>query len=304
MTDVSIIIPCYNQGEFLADSVGSALAQTYEAVEVIVVDDGSDDEKTRAAMAKLPPEVALLRTDNRGLPAARNHGIKGAAGQFICCLDADDMLHEDYIKETAALLQSDTAGEYAMVTTGVRNFGEEDRPGRTEPFDPLRLLLGNCIHVASLFRRSSWEEVGGYDEALAGYQDWEFWISIVERGYKWVRIDKELFFYRKRTGSMVSGSDAMRDRLIAQIVGKHRDFYTKNLTGLVVRADEICAKLMDDLREERAAGRAKLVRLARVLAQPVSSWRDVVLAPFRIAKVLVPDKAKDAIKTKLKRMER
>jgi len=304
MPDVSIVIPCYNQGEFLADSVGSALAQTHKAVEIIVVDDGSDDEKTRAAMAKLPPEVTLLRTENHGLPAARNYGIEAACGEFICCLDADDMLHEDYIRETAALLRSDTAGEYAVVTTGVRNFGEENRPGRTEPFDPMRLLLGNCLHVASLFRKSVWQQVGGYDETLPGYQDWEFWISIVERGYKWARIDKELFFYRRRTGSMVSRSDAMRDRLITQIVSKHHDFYAQNLAALVVRADEICAGLRNDLRAERAVGRAKLVRLAKELTRPVSSWRDVVLAPFRIAKVFVPDRAKDAIKAKLKRMEK
>lgn len=301
MVDVSIIIPCYNQGEFLKDSVGSALAQTFKGCEVIVVDDGSDDEKTRAAISKLPSQVRVLRTENRGLPAARNHGIAVAAGEFICCLDADDMLHRNYVSATAAALKSDTSGEYGIVTTGVRNFGVETGTWRTSGFDTVRLLLGNCLHVASLFRKRCWEEVGGYDETLAGYQDWEFWISIIEKGYKWVCIEDELFLRRCRTGSMLSRSDAVRRKLMTQIVTKHLDLYNRNTVGIMVEADRANREMADELS---ALKRTRAVRFAEILAKSVSSWRDLLLAPFRIAKLFVPDRLKDKVKARSDRTAR
>ena len=301
MVDVSIIIPCYNQGEFLKDSVGSALAQTFKDCEVIVVDDGSDDERTKAAISKLPPQVRVLRTENRGLPAARNHGIAVAAGEFICCLDADDMLHRNYVSATAAALKSDTSGEYGIVTTGVRNFGVETGTWRTSGFDTVRLLLGNCLHVASLFRKRCWEEVGGYDETLAGYQDWEFWISIIEKGYKWVCIEDELFLRRCRTGSMLSRSDAVRRKLMTQIVTKHLDLYNRNTVGIMVEADRANREMADELS---ALKRTRAVRFAEILAKSVSSWRDLLLAPFRIAKLFVPDRLKDKVKARSDRTAR
>jgi len=301
MVDASIIIPCYNQGEFLKDSVGSALAQTFKDCEVMVVDDGSDDEKTKAAISKLPPQVRVLWTENRGLPAARNHGIAAAAGEFICCLDADDMLHRDYIGRTVAALKGDASVEYGIVTTGVRNFGVETGSWRILGFDPVRLLLGNCLHVASLFRKRCWEEVGGYDETLAGYQDWEFWISIVEKGYKWACIEDELFLRRCRAGSMLSCSDTMRDKLMTQIVTKHLDFYSRHMVSIMVEADRANRQMAAELSVLK---RTRAVRLADILAKSVSSWRGLLLAPFRIAKLCVPDLLKDKVKARADRTAR
>ena len=90
---VSVVVPCYNLGPYLAEAVDSALGQTFTDLEIVVVDDGSTDPETRAILDTFSrPKTRVLRSENRGLPGAKNFGIGHTTGELLCMLDADDVL--------------------------------------------------------------------------------------------------------------------------------------------------------------------------------------------------------------------
>src|SRR5207253_1671935 len=128
-----------------------------------------------------------------------NHGIDKASGEFIVCLDADDILMPAYMEETVPVLAG--RADLGIVTTHVELFGDKQGLWRTSDFAPTMLLWQNCIASASLFRKKCWQEAGGYAD-LPAYQDWSFWISIVERGWRWTVVPKALYRYRIREGSI------------------------------------------------------------------------------------------------------
>ena len=91
MMKVSVIIPCYNQGQYIEEAVKSVLAQTYQNFEIIIVNDGSTDEFTNKLLSDYDKQkTKVLHTDNQGLASARNNGIKVAKGKYILPLDADE----------------------------------------------------------------------------------------------------------------------------------------------------------------------------------------------------------------------
>src|SRR4051812_15947600 len=106
---VSVIVPCFGQAHYLPEAVGSVLAQTFTDWECIIVDDGSPDD-TAAVAARLAAgddRIKIVRQENRGLPGARNAGIRAARGRYILPLDADDRLEPTMLEKTVAVLQSD-----------------------------------------------------------------------------------------------------------------------------------------------------------------------------------------------------
>lgn len=226
---VTVIITCYNLGRYLQQAVSSVKRQSMNRWRLIVVDDGSTDEETLEALKVLEGEgTELLRLDNGGVARARNQGIGLSNTPYICCLDADDALSESYLEKTVALMERDCAGKVALVTTWMESFGEENRLYKLGgKRDPAMLLTDNFFHVSSLFRRKAWEEAGGYSENLPGYQDWDLWISFVERGYSWETVEEPLFNYRVRKVSMVTHSDRIRPELVREIAGRHGDLFRK-----------------------------------------------------------------------------
>src|SRR5262249_30716028 len=104
---VSVIIPCYNLGEYLDEAVESVLAQTFQDLEIVVVDDGSTDERTRTLVADYrKPRTRVIRSENRGLPAAKNLGLSATSGPYVCMLDADDRLDSHLLEKSVAALDA------------------------------------------------------------------------------------------------------------------------------------------------------------------------------------------------------
>ncbi len=218
---VSVVIPCYNQAEYLPDAIRSALAQTYPDVEVVVVNDGSPDDTSE--VARRYPEVVLVEQENKGLSAARNAGIAASTGQYILPLDADDMIHPTYLEKAVPLF---TTG-VGIVRAYQQNFGDDDTayalPEVRTVYD---ILPRNAICCASVFRRDLWEKVGGFDEAMkSGYEDWEFWIRILAKKKQVRTIPEVLFFYRKHGRSMVDDAVEAHQDIFDYIVNKHRRLY-------------------------------------------------------------------------------
>jgi glycosyltransferase involved in cell wall biosynthesis len=192
---------------------------------VVVVDDGSTDPATRQVFDTLHG-VVKLRQQNRGLAAARNAGIAASSGTLILPLDADDMVHPAYAGLAARALER--ARDLAYVTSYSRNFGLFDSAfapvGNVLPLMPFLHTDGRC---ASLYRRSALEQVGGYDEDLPAYEDWELHIRLGKSGLVGDVLPLELFFYRRHRASLVFRySNANRVELLQYLMRQHADLLT------------------------------------------------------------------------------
>lgn len=215
---VSVIVPCYNYAHFLKECLDSVLAQTYKDIEVIVVDDGSTDDT--ASVVKQYPTVRYIHQTNKGLSAARNAGIRAARGQFIQPLDADDKLSPDSIASCVELMQ-----QTDIACPGQQEFGGGSRfyPRNDKVMTLQNFLQSNRLHCASMFRKKAWADVGGYDEEMReGYEDWDFWIRLLAKGYKAKVINKPQFFYRIHPHSMLRGMKSKHNDVVAKMRAKYR----------------------------------------------------------------------------------
>jgi len=221
---VSVVIPCYNYGQYLEQAIDSVLAQTYTNFEIIVVDDGSTDPDTITLLNSLnKPKTKIVRTDNLKLPAARNNGIKEAKGKYICCLDADDLLKPTYLEKCLIKLEVENVD---ICYSWVQEFGDSQAVIPTKEFDIDSLMNQNCLHVSAIFKRDIWQSVGGYNESMVdGYEDWDFWLAIAKAGGIGSKIDEPLFLYRKHGHTMISSALEKHDTLYKQIKNNHRALY-------------------------------------------------------------------------------
>ena len=236
---VSIIVPCYNQSHFLNESLQSVLDQTYVDWECIIVNDGSLDNTESIAQqwCEKDNRFSYLYKENGGLSSARNAGITQSDGEYILPLDADDYIHKDYLSKLVPKLYQDDS--LAIVSCyseffkkSLNNIIFELKPeGTTYHY----LLYVNQLIATSLFRKICWEEVGGYDETMKkGFEDWEFWIAITKRGWKYKVIEEFLFYYRKSKKSMLV--DTLNNHAESNkeyIYKKHREIYIKDFDNCI-----------------------------------------------------------------------
>lgn len=223
---VSVIIPCYNYGHYVEAAIDSVLCQTFQNLEIIVVDDGSTEPETVSRLEQLlRPKTRVLRQPNRGLPAARNAGIRQARGKYICCLDADDTLEPTYLEKALLLLESNPG--IAFCYSWAQLFGDEQSLWRTEPFDLKNLLHYNHVPVSAVFARAAWKQVGGYcEEMRQGFEDWEFWLHLGERGWRGQLIPEALFNHRRHGQTMTHTAHAQQQQIIAFIERKHQPLFS------------------------------------------------------------------------------
>lgn len=201
MPKISVIIPCYNHGMFLPETLESLRHQTYRDFETIVVDDGSTDNKTIEILDSLDRQnLRIIRTQNRGVSAARNRGVSEALGEYILPLDSDDRIASSYLEKAAVVL--DVNPEVGVVFSERVMFGEKVGVDPLPAYDQRAMLIENLIYPAAMFRKSDWKRVGGYNERMVyGWEDWDFWLAITRLPMKVVKIPEELFFYRVRSSS-------------------------------------------------------------------------------------------------------
>lgn len=237
---VSIIIPFYNLGKYLDEAVNSVLNQTYKNWEILIINDGSTDQNSVDVLEKYSnnEQIKVFNKKNEGLPVARNYGIERAEGEYICCLDADDKYHPDFLKKTLEEIQKDS--NLGFVTTWFQPFGEiqgEDKTVQITKNTNL-LLVKNVPHVASMFRKQACTDAGGYEVHMKhGYQDWDFWLSIVEAGYDWHVIPEVLFYYRVRSDSMLRETSKRDLENYSFILNKHKRLLNKlDITEILISA--------------------------------------------------------------------
>jgi len=277
---ISVIIPCFNLGQYLDEAVESVLAQTRQDFEILIVDDGSTDPGTERLLAGYArPKTRVWRTTNRGLAAARNFLIERATAKYLCALDADDRLHPQYFERALDAFASDPG--LAFVSSWVQMFGEEDTVWRRDRCDLPALLAEDTVMTAALVRRDAVVALGGYDERMPhqGDEDWDLWIRLVRAGWRGTILPETLFFYRRRPGSMSTccTRGQVHLDLVRYLARKHADAYREHLREVLLSQDRRIAGLLratdalererdGQLRTTRAALEAELDRLSARLA--------------------------------------
>lgn len=228
---VSVVIPCYKQAAFLPEAVGSVLEQTFKDWEIIIVNDGSPDNTSdvaRELIAKHPGKrIRLVEKPNGGLSSARNAGFRAALGKYVLPLDADDKIKPTLLEKLTAIL--DAQPKVGFAYTHIQHFGDINTEWPLPDFNPVTLISKeNIVICCSLCRKTMWEQVGGYNENMReGYEDWDFWIGAVEKGWTGHCHHEALFLYRKHGHTMLAEADKKRERLIAQIITNHPKLYNE-----------------------------------------------------------------------------
>lgn len=216
---VSIIIPCYNHGLYINDTLESInLINDTSLYEVIIINDGSTDKHTNDVLRKLADSgYNVIFQQNAGLATARNNGIKLAKGNYILPLDADNKIRPEYISKGAKLL--DTNPEIDIIYGDAEKFGAETGIMEQGEYNLQRLMLGNYIDACALFRRSVWEANDGYDKNMpyAGIEDWDLWLNASFKGFKFHYIDEILFDYRVLPNSMIKNLKSNKNKGDANI---------------------------------------------------------------------------------------
>ena len=223
MTRVSVVIPCYNSGNTIEQTINSTLAQTWPDVEIVVIDDGSSDPLTIDVLNR-QTHVTLIRQANAGLPAARNAGMAAASGDFLLPLDADDWLEPSAVQSMMESLHRNPDAAFAYSHLQLEG---EARGVLVKSFNFFEQLFFNQMPYCLLMPASLWRDVGGYEEGMRrGYEDWEFNIRIGLRGYWGVVVPQPLFHYRvSSSGMLISQSNQLHGALWDEIQRKHPDAY-------------------------------------------------------------------------------
>jgi glycosyltransferase involved in cell wall biosynthesis len=225
---VSVIVTCYNQGIYLRDTIESVLKQTYENLEIILVDDGSTDSKTLKILSTNSWErTQLIKIKNSGVSAARNLGIERSTGDYILILDGDDLIESTFVEKAVLVLDSDF--ETKVVCSRVKFIGKKRGELLLPDFSIERLLVQNTMVITSMFRKSEFYLTNGFNSNMnEGFEDWDFWISLLKRGGKVYKINELLFLYRIRSKSRTSFiSTEIQNKLRRQLYDNHKDIYGK-----------------------------------------------------------------------------
>lgn len=220
---LSVVIPCYNLGEYLRECMNSVCRSLYRPIEMIVIDDASTDEFTRRVLDELK-DVDLGYTDvsftvlrqqrNRGVEEVRNFGAEIARGEFLCFLDADDLVHPEYFSKCIEVLKRYT--NVGFVGSWAKEIGERSGYRALPNFDFPFSLISNQAFSCSLIRRSSYRK--GWVPMIM--EDYEQWISTVESGWVGVVVPQALFFYRMRRHSRYASGSSYEARIAYQLIVK------------------------------------------------------------------------------------
>ncbi|MDQ3844052.1 MAG: glycosyltransferase family 2 protein, partial [Bacteroidota bacterium] len=192
---VSVVIPCYNDGLYLPETINRLYEQTYKNFEVIIVNDGSTDPDTLQVLNELSRKnLTVLNKENGRMSSARNFGVQHAKGTLIAALDADDYFHPTFFEKAIKVLNEKE--NVAVVTSYIQLFGEVNKLSKPRGGNEYNFLFSNQCPACAMVRKSCWDAVGGYDEAMKyGYEDWEFYIRITQKGWLVHVIPQKLFFY-------------------------------------------------------------------------------------------------------------
>jgi glycosyltransferase involved in cell wall biosynthesis len=253
---VSVVIPIYNMELYLEETILSVLASSYADYEVLLIDDGSSDNSVSIAkrFANQYEHISFYEQPNQGVSAARNNAIKWSKGSYILPVDADNLIGKEYILAAVNVLE--THPNVKVVTCEAEFIGEKQGKWKQLPFSVPLLARKNMIDNCAMYRKSDWEQCGGYCEAILGREDWDFWISMLKNGGDVVRLPIVGLYYRVRSNSKRRKTQHRKKKLIDLLNVRHADFFEKQLHGRL-HYNRTYSKLFNWI--EKLIGRRKTV---------------------------------------------
>lgn len=227
---ISIIVPCYNQENYLDECLQSVLDQTYLDWECIIIDDGSTDntEKVVRKWLNKDSRFKYFKKINGGVSSARNFGIEKANAEWILPLDGDDKIASQYLEFATNEFYKNPDIIYCKASF----FGKTNEEFVLDNFSYDLILLNNLIFCSGFFKKAAWEKTRGYDTNLIhGFEDWDFWIELLKNSSKKViRMNYLGFYYRRKDVSRdvnINKNLSQKEEAFRYIFNKHQDEYFK-----------------------------------------------------------------------------
>ncbi|MFT4222185.1 glycosyltransferase family 2 protein [Dysgonomonas sp.] len=216
---ISVIMPCYNQAQYMPDALQSLIDQDYPHWECIMVNDGSPDNTEEIAQQWVAKDnrFRYFKKENSGVCDTRNYAAKEAIGEYIIPLDGDDKLGSHYFSEAIETFNKDP--EIKLIYSDTVLFGDKNERIVNPPYAFEKMLTGNLIHNSAIFRKSDFIESGGYNpNMIYGIEDWEFYLSLLKPGYKVVKLNSFHYYYRIKAESRSVGVNAHKERNDAMLL--------------------------------------------------------------------------------------
>jgi glycosyltransferase involved in cell wall biosynthesis len=280
---VSVVIPTYNYGHFVTEAVQSALTQTYPNLEVIVVDDGSNDD-TAERLRQFGNQIIYIYQQNRGLSSARNAGIRRATGEWVAFLDADDVWHAEKIAKQlaavggdhdigligslpAAVLPDKLPGMPPVRNLGVRDFLTSSRTGPS----------------GTLIRRGCFNVVGFFDEELTSIEDRDMWLRVAAK-FRSVQVVSPCWWYRPHQGQMSRRAGRMLEnykKVLTKFFTQHNEYASLRRLAWSYMYLDGCWAFLDE--KDMRTARSLMVRSVCLMPW---SFRDSHLRRFPRARII------------------
>ncbi|OSZ77696.1 hypothetical protein CAP36_15125 [Chitinophagaceae bacterium IBVUCB2] len=247
---ISVIIPCYNQGQYINDAINSVEQVADKSLyEILIVNDGSTDDFTKRILISLEEKgYNVINQENLGLSTARNNGILASKGKYLLPLDADNKIRPAYIEKGITILEK--KGDIGLVYADAFHFEGDNKVVKSGKFNIKRMMLYNFVDACAVIRKKAWEQTGGYDPTLTAMEDWDMNLSLAELGWKFHYIPEVLFDYRVRKESMLrtyqnSNSQVLQD----YIARKHGILYRNEFFKTIKLSDRIKSLCYDFVKK-------------------------------------------------------
>jgi len=272
LPEISVIVPSYNHGEFISETLNSIINQTFSKWECIIVDDGSSDNTRQVIQEYCDKDSRFeyVYQNNSGVSAARNNGISLAKGEFILPLDADDLIGETYIEK--ALLEFRRNPDLKLVYCKAKMFGKVNKIWELPDYCYEKLLWQNLIFCSAVYRKSDFNKTKGYDTNILGYEDWDFWLSFIEPSDSVFCINEVLFYYRIRKLSRSTGANQNCVSINKYIYIKHESLYKPFLPDIINYHNGIY--LISDIKKSLS------YRIGYIILEPFRFVKKIIQAIF------------------------
>lgn len=296
---VAVVIPCFNEKEAVAETWCSLARE--EPHQVVIVDDGSDDERTLEVLDRLRGAGAhVIRQENQGLAAARATGVRATSARYVLPLDGDDILAPGSLTRLADALDADAA--CAAAWGDFRVFGKIDRiDPKGDRIDPWLLTYIHDLHASLVLRRDVLDEVGGWSDVV--FEDWDMSLTLAEHGYRGAYVPGPQIFYRVDDDGLLA--NASRSRGLTELRQRHDDLFSRRSTNRRSSTAPRSVKMLFPLIEtapflsadRKGAAFDSLLRRAesrRRTKAPVGGTPPVVADARRAARALLTSEATPA----------
>lgn len=224
---LSLIMPCYNQAQYIDEAIQSVIRQTYKDWELIIVDDGSTDDSFSIAKSYAQSDIRIkaFSQDNGGPSKARNNGVKRSSGKYIMFFDSDDRLAPQYLERGIQYMTSHP--ECTVFYSRLKRFGKMNDEVGIHFISYEQELCVSSLFLTCIIKRSDFVRIGGFDEQMKGYEDWEMFIRLLYHNDNVYQYPEIMFFYRWNMDEGSVNLQAIRrsKEIMEYIYDKNRAIY-------------------------------------------------------------------------------